>query len=296
MPSRLPGWEVARDHIQSSAGSSDNDYLILSIHVPGFKWACHSCHSLSRLFLSWLFFFLWLPPGSRHPFTDMRARSLAGLRLSLRRCAALTVNSTSWWWGGTPDNVDQGRAIFCALLSLSLHLSLSVYLYLYMYVSIHKSLHKFFFFLFQDVNRKSTTVVESWENSKTRQSFTHVMTKNASVSYTWAFQRTNQPTDVSLVQCWCAESLSKAHFSSPVPCLPQNHPALFPWGFCWQSSWQCGLIVGPLHWYINYVHTPSVIHMNVHSNKHLHMRVHSQKHMAHICASIHANLMYTCVA
>lgn len=51
---------------------------------------------------------------------------------------------------------------------------------------------------FQDVNRKSTTVVESWEKTKARQSYTHVMTKNASVSYTWAFQRTNQPSDVSM--------------------------------------------------------------------------------------------------
>uniref|UniRef100_A0A8C4NYB7 Endosome-lysosome associated apoptosis and autophagy regulator family member 2a n=1 Tax=Dicentrarchus labrax TaxID=13489 RepID=A0A8C4NYB7_DICLA len=42
----------------------------------------------------------------------------------------------------------------------------------------------------------STTVVESWERTQTRQSYTHVMTKNASVSYTWAFQRTNQPSDV----------------------------------------------------------------------------------------------------
>lgn len=39
--------------------------------------------------------------------------------------------------------------------------------------------------------------MESWEGTKTRRSYTHVMTKNASVSYTWAFQRTNTPTDVS---------------------------------------------------------------------------------------------------
>lgn len=51
--------------------------------------------------------------------------------------------------------------------------------------------------LFQDVNRKSTTVVESWEGTKTRRSYTHVMAKNASVSYTWAFQRTNQPSNVN---------------------------------------------------------------------------------------------------
>lgn len=31
------GWEVAGDHIRSGTGSSDNDYLILTLHVPGFK-------------------------------------------------------------------------------------------------------------------------------------------------------------------------------------------------------------------------------------------------------------------
>lgn len=49
----------------------------------------------------------------------------------------------------------------------------------------------------QDVNRKSTTVVESWEGSKGKQSYSHSMTRNASVTYTWAFQRTNHAVDVS---------------------------------------------------------------------------------------------------
>ncbi|KAG7454325.1 hypothetical protein MATL_G00258430 [Megalops atlanticus] len=51
-------------------------------------------------------------------------------------------------------------------------------------------------YFMMDVNRKSTNVVESWEGSKERQAYTHIMTKNASVSYTWAFQRTNQAQDV----------------------------------------------------------------------------------------------------
>lgn len=49
----------------------------------------------------------------------------------------------------------------------------------------------------QDVNRKSTTVVESWEGSKGKQLYSHSMTRNASVTYTWAFQRTNHALDVS---------------------------------------------------------------------------------------------------
>ncbi|CAL8323021.1 unnamed protein product [Lota lota] len=50
-------------------------------------------------------------------------------------------------------------------------------------------------YFMMDVNRKSTTVVESWEGSQKRQSYTHIMTRNSSVSFTWAFQRTNQAMD-----------------------------------------------------------------------------------------------------
>uniref|UniRef100_A0A671VMW2 Endosome-lysosome associated apoptosis and autophagy regulator family member 2a n=1 Tax=Sparus aurata TaxID=8175 RepID=A0A671VMW2_SPAAU len=116
--SRPLGWEVAGDHIQSGAGSSDNDYLILNIHIPGFK----------------------LPTSvSSHSATE---------------------------FGRITFEFETVCAADCEL------------------------------YFMMDVNRKSTTVVESWEGAKTRQSYTHIMTKNASVSYTWAFQRTNQPSDV----------------------------------------------------------------------------------------------------
>lgn len=49
----------------------------------------------------------------------------------------------------------------------------------------------------KDVNGKSTTVVESWEGSKSKQSFSHSVTRNVSVTYTWAFQKTNHASDVS---------------------------------------------------------------------------------------------------
>ncbi|KAM7414457.1 hypothetical protein PAMA_019331 [Pampus argenteus] len=114
----MNGWEVAGDHIQSGAGSSDNDYLILNIHVPGFK----------------------LPTSmSSHSGTEFGRITFVFETLCIADCEL---------------------------------------------------------YFMMDVNRKSTTVVESWERTKTRQSYTHVMTKNASVSYTWAFQRTNQPSDV----------------------------------------------------------------------------------------------------
>uniref|UniRef100_A0A8C2WKL1 Endosome-lysosome associated apoptosis and autophagy regulator family member 2a n=1 Tax=Cyclopterus lumpus TaxID=8103 RepID=A0A8C2WKL1_CYCLU len=116
----MNGWEVAGDHIQSGAGSSDNDYLILNIHVPGFK----------------------LPTSmSSHSGTEFGRITFEFETVCVADCE---------------------------------------------------------FYFMMDVNRKSTTVVDSWERAKARQTYTHVMTQNASVSYTWAFQRTNQPSDVSM--------------------------------------------------------------------------------------------------
>uniref|UniRef100_A0AAX7SWY8 MRH domain-containing protein n=1 Tax=Astatotilapia calliptera TaxID=8154 RepID=A0AAX7SWY8_ASTCA len=115
----MNGWEVAGNHIQAGAGSSDNDYLILNLHVPGFK----------------------LPTS---------------------------VSSHS--------GEEFGRITFEFETSCTADCEL---------------------YFMMDVNRKSTKIVESWEKNKTRQTYTHIMTKNASVSYTWAFQRTNQASDVS---------------------------------------------------------------------------------------------------
>ncbi|XP_029901434.1 UPF0577 protein KIAA1324-like isoform X1 [Myripristis murdjan] len=114
----MNGWEVAGDHIRSGAGGSDNDYLILNLHVPGFK----------------------VPT------------SLSGM---------------------TGSEFGRITFVFETICSADCEL-----------------------YFMMDVNRKSTTVVESWEGTKERQSYTHIMTRNASVSYTWAFQRTNQALDV----------------------------------------------------------------------------------------------------
>uniref|UniRef100_A0A8C1LAW1 Si:dkey-153k10.9 n=1 Tax=Cyprinus carpio TaxID=7962 RepID=A0A8C1LAW1_CYPCA len=89
----------------------------------------------------------------------------------------------------------------------------------------------------------STNVVESWVGSKLRQAYTHIMTKNASVSYTWAFQRTNKASDVrqyvndiakiysimvtnamdgSASGCHACAMMSQRDGSSCVPC-PAGH-------------------------------------------------------------------------
>ncbi|XP_015208687.1 endosome/lysosome-associated apoptosis and autophagy regulator family member 2 isoform X1 [Lepisosteus oculatus] len=113
----MNGWEVAGDHIRSGAGGSDNDYLILNLHVPGFK---------------------------------------------------LPTSVT----GTTGSEFGRITFVFETICSADCEL-----------------------YFMMDVNRKSTNVVESWEGTKEKQSYTHIMTKNASVSYTWAFQRTNQAQD-----------------------------------------------------------------------------------------------------
>uniref|UniRef100_A0A3Q3WP99 MRH domain-containing protein n=1 Tax=Mola mola TaxID=94237 RepID=A0A3Q3WP99_MOLML len=131
---RMNGWEMAGGHIQSGAGSSDNDYLILNIHVPGYK----------------------LPTSvSSHSGTEFGRVTFEFETLCTADC-------------------------------------------------------ELYFMMVRDVNRKSTTVLESWERTQARQSYTHIMTKNASVTYTWAFQRTNQPSDVSVDHSLC---YSDCHFT-----------------------------------------------------------------------------------
>ncbi|XP_026142946.1 UPF0577 protein KIAA1324-like isoform X1 [Carassius auratus] len=112
------GWEVAGDRVQSGAGRSDNDYLILTLTVPGFK-----------------------------------------LPVSVR---------------GVSDS-EYGRITFEFETSCSADCE---------------------FYFMTDVNRRSTNVIESWEGSKSKQSYTHIMTEDSSVVFTWAFQRTSQASDV----------------------------------------------------------------------------------------------------
>lgn len=45
------------------------------------------------------------------------------------------------------------------------------------------------------INKKSTNMVESWSGRKAKQPYTHPVFKNASLTFTWAFQRTNQGQD-----------------------------------------------------------------------------------------------------
>uniref|UniRef100_A0A8C1G5P5 KIAA1324 like n=1 Tax=Cyprinus carpio TaxID=7962 RepID=A0A8C1G5P5_CYPCA len=111
----LNGWEVAGDHVQSGAGRSDNDYLILTLTVPGFK-----------------------------------------LPVSVR---------------GASDS-EYGRITFEFDTSCSADCE-----FYFMTVSV------------------STNVIESWEGSKSKQSYTHIMTEDSSVALTWAFQRTSQASD-----------------------------------------------------------------------------------------------------
>ncbi|XP_052536979.1 endosome/lysosome-associated apoptosis and autophagy regulator family member 2 isoform X2 [Tympanuchus pallidicinctus] len=113
----MNGWEVAGDHIQSGAGGSDNDYLILNLHIPGFK-----------------------PPTS--------VTGASGSELGRITFVFETICSAD-----------------CVLYFMA------------------------------DINRKNTNVVESWERSKEKQSYTHVISKNASFTFTWAFQRINEGQD-----------------------------------------------------------------------------------------------------
>ncbi|XP_078092112.1 endosome/lysosome-associated apoptosis and autophagy regulator family member 2 [Mustelus asterias] len=114
----MNGWEVAGDHVHSAVGGSDNDYLILNLHIPSFS-----------------------PPVS----------SAQSMGMEVGRVSFVFETQCT---GG------------CEL------------------------------YFMVDINRKSTSVVESWEGTKERQSYTHIITKNAAITYTWAFQRSSSPQEV----------------------------------------------------------------------------------------------------
>uniref|UniRef100_A0A8C5PKK2 Endosome-lysosome associated apoptosis and autophagy regulator family member 2 n=1 Tax=Leptobrachium leishanense TaxID=445787 RepID=A0A8C5PKK2_9ANUR len=113
----MNGWEVAGDHIQSGTGGSDNDYLLLNLHISGFK-----------------------PPTS--------------------------VTSTNGEFGRISFVFETICSADCVL----------------------------YFML--DINKKSTSVAESWSGSREKQSYTHILSKNATYMFTWAFQRTSQNIDI----------------------------------------------------------------------------------------------------
>uniref|UniRef100_A0A8C3L377 KIAA1324 like n=1 Tax=Chrysolophus pictus TaxID=9089 RepID=A0A8C3L377_CHRPC len=106
----MNGWEVAGDHIQSGAGGSDNDYLILNLHIPGFK-----------------------PPTS--------VTGASGSELGRITFVFETICSAD-----------------CVLYFMAV----------------------------------SETPLSMTDESKEKQSYTHVISKNASFTFTWAFQRINE--------------------------------------------------------------------------------------------------------
>ncbi|XP_043570141.1 UPF0577 protein KIAA1324-like homolog [Chiloscyllium plagiosum] len=114
----MNGWEVAGDHIHSAVGGSDNDYLILNLHIPSFSPPTSSAHS---------------------------------------------------------NGMEVGRMTFIFETRCTGDCQL---------------------YFMVDINRKTTSVVESWEGTKERQSYAHVLTKNVPITYTWAFQRSSSPQEI----------------------------------------------------------------------------------------------------
>nr|XP_020018651.1 UPF0577 protein KIAA1324 homolog isoform X2 [Castor canadensis] len=109
----LTGWEVASDHIYTAVGASDNDFMILTLVVPGFR-----------------------PPQSVMADTENK------------EVARITF-------------------VFETICSVNCELYFMV-----------------------GMNSRTNTPVETWKGSKGKQSYTYIIEENATMSFTWAFQRT----------------------------------------------------------------------------------------------------------
>ncbi|EPY84671.1 hypothetical protein CB1_000459017 [Camelus ferus] len=109
----MTGWEVADDHIYTAVGASDNDFMILTLVVPGFR-----------------------PPQS--VMADTENKEMARITF-----------------------------VFETICSVNCELYFMV-----------------------GVNSRTNTPVETWKGSKGKQSYTYIIEENATMSFTWAFQRT----------------------------------------------------------------------------------------------------------
>uniref|UniRef100_A0A8D0KIL8 Endosome-lysosome associated apoptosis and autophagy regulator 1 n=1 Tax=Salvator merianae TaxID=96440 RepID=A0A8D0KIL8_SALMN len=107
------GWEVAGDHMYTVAGASDNDFMILTLVIPGFS-------------------------SPQTVMEDTENKEIA--RITFVFETICTVNCELYFMVG--------------------------------------------------VNSKTNTPVETWVGSKGKQSYTYIIEKNATMSFTWAFQRT----------------------------------------------------------------------------------------------------------
>ncbi|XP_045402657.1 endosome/lysosome-associated apoptosis and autophagy regulator 1 isoform X3 [Lemur catta] len=109
----MTGWEVAGDYIYTAVGASDNDFMILTLVVPGFR-----------------------PPESVMADTENK------------EVARITF-------------------VFETICSVNCELYFMV-----------------------GMNSRTNTPVETWKGSKGKQSYTYTIEENATMSFTWAFQRT----------------------------------------------------------------------------------------------------------
>uniref|UniRef100_A0A8C3YBV7 Endosome-lysosome associated apoptosis and autophagy regulator 1 n=1 Tax=Catagonus wagneri TaxID=51154 RepID=A0A8C3YBV7_9CETA len=109
----MTGWEVAGDYIYTAVGASDNDFMILTLVVPGF----------------------------RSPQSVM----------------------------ADTENKEVARITFVFETTCSVNCEL---------------------YFMVGVNSRVNSPVETWKGSKGKQSYTYIIEKNTTMSFTWAFQRT----------------------------------------------------------------------------------------------------------
>uniref|UniRef100_A0A8D2CTE9 Endosome-lysosome associated apoptosis and autophagy regulator 1 n=1 Tax=Sciurus vulgaris TaxID=55149 RepID=A0A8D2CTE9_SCIVU len=109
----LTGWEVAGDHIYTAVGASDNDFMILTLVVPGFR-------------------------SPQSVMADSENKEVARITF-----------------------------VFETICSVNCELYFMV-----------------------GMNSRTNTPVETWKGSKGKQSYTYTIEENATMSFTWAFQRT----------------------------------------------------------------------------------------------------------
>ncbi|NWH71741.1 K1324 protein, partial [Piaya cayana] len=132
----MAGWEVAGDYIYTAAGASDNDFMILTLVVPGFSPTSPVPEDVERKEVARItFIFETICSVSCELYFMVVSGGTRWARLGLGGGPAIPVSP-------------------------------------------------------QGINSSTNTAVETWTGPKWKQSYTYIVEQNATMSFTWVFQRT----------------------------------------------------------------------------------------------------------
>lgn len=171
----MAAWEVAGDYIYTTPGDQDTDYLMLTLSVAGYRWS-QIC-LLKELHLqvycgSWMKCFHRLP---QFIAKDSERSDLSRITFVFEtRCTA------------------KCKLYFLAVRQNVINVFFPSYTCSNMHAYNWYNLACGGCISLQGYNKWNNDVVEVWTGSNSKQSYSYLIQKNSTTSFTWTFQRAEE--------------------------------------------------------------------------------------------------------